>query len=234
MTLWPAIDTELQGEMAEIFNRTPRIQKLAHYLRIYESLVDRTTPIRMLQVGSFHGGSLQMWQEYLHPNSLIVGIDNYTKLLKVADSGDVRVRLIGQENGSFLRKVATEFGPFDIVLDDGSQTSSHMADSFRCLFADALSNGGVYVIENVGRDYWRPHRDSRLSFIDFVRALIDAMHGHYQVTSCETNFRVGHSDRIQELAVPAITPLLGSIEIHDSMVIVRRSNRNPACSIYRP
>ena len=37
MTTWSAVDTELQGEMAEVFNRTPRVHKLAHYLPIYES-----------------------------------------------------------------------------------------------------------------------------------------------------------------------------------------------------
>ena len=39
MTTWSAVDTELHGEMAEVFNRTPRVQKLAHYLPIYESVV---------------------------------------------------------------------------------------------------------------------------------------------------------------------------------------------------
>jgi hypothetical protein len=234
MTTWSAVDTELHGEMAEIFNRTPRVQKLAHYLPIYESVVDRTKPIRMLQIGSFYGCSLEMWQEYLHPDSLIVGIDINSKLLKISDSGGIHVRLGGEENASFLGKVAAEFGPFNVILDDGSHTSSHMVDSFRCLFANALSDSGVYVIEDVDCDYWRPYRDSRVSFIDFVRALIDAMHGHYQVAAGETNFRVGHSDRIREVSVPAITPILGSIEIYDSIVIVRRATRDLTRSIYRP
>ena len=63
-------------------------------------------------------------------------------------------------------------------------------------------------------DYWMRYRDSRVSFIDLVRALIDAMHGHYQVATSETKFRVDHSDRIREVSVPAITPILGSIEIY--------------------
>ena len=108
-----------------------------------------------------------------------------------------------------------------------------MVDSFRCLFANALSDSGVYMVEDVDCDYWTSYRDSRVSFIDFVRALIDAMHGHYQVTTSETNFRVGHPDRIREVSVPAITPILGSIEIYDSIVVVRRATRDLARSIYR-
>jgi hypothetical protein len=232
-TTWSAVDTEPRGEMAEVFNRTAGVHKLAHYLPIYESVVDRTRPIRMLQIGSFYRDSLQMWQEYLHPDSLIVGIDVNSKLLKIAESGGICVRICGEQNDPFLREVAAEFGPFDVILDEGSHTSSHMVDSFRRLFATALTDSGIYIIEDVDCDYWKSYRDSRLSFIDFVRALIDAMHGHYHVTAGETNFQVGHPDRIQKVSVPAITPILGSIEIHDSIVLVRRAARDLTRSVDR-
>lgn len=233
MTTWSAVDTELRGEMAEVFNRTPRIHKLAHYLPIYESVVDRTRPVRMLQIGSFYGDSLKMWQEYLHPESLIVDVDENSELVKIANSGRNHVRFGGEQNDLSLKEVAAEFGPFDVILDEGNHTSSHMVNSFRCLFADALSDSGVYMVEDVACDYWVSHRDSSISFIDFVRALIDAMHGHYQVATSETNFRVGHPDRIREVSVPAITPILGSIEIYDSIVVVRRATRDLTRSIYR-
>jgi hypothetical protein len=233
MTTWSAVDSELHGELAEVFNRTPRVHTLAHLLPIYESVVDRTRPIRMLEIGDFYGDSLQMWQEYLHPDSLIVGIDINSKLLKIADSRGIHVRFAGEQGVSFLSEVAAEFRPFDAILDKGSHTSSHMVDSFRILFANALSDSGIYIVEAVDCDYRKFYRDSRVSFIDFVRALIDAMHGHYQVATSETNFRVGHPDRIQEVSVPAITPILGSIEIYDSIVVVRRATRDLTRSIYR-
>jgi hypothetical protein len=187
----------------------------------------------MLEIGSFYGHSLQMWQEYLHPGSLIVGIDINSNLLKIADSRGIHVRIGGKQNVSFLREVAAEFGPFDIILDGGSHTSSSMVNSFRCLFANALSETGVYMVEDVDYDYWTFYRDSRVSFIDLVGALIDAMHSHYQVATGETNFRVGHPDRMREVSVPAIAPILGSIEIYDSIVVVRRATRDLTRSIYR-
>ncbi|MGE2813659.1 class I SAM-dependent methyltransferase [Mycobacterium heidelbergense] len=227
------MDTELHGEMAEAFNRAPRVHKLVHYLPIYESVIDRTRPIRMLEIGDFYRDSLQMWQQYLHPDSVIVGVDINSNLLKIADSGGIHVRFAGEQGVSFLSAVAEEFGPFDVIRDAGSHTSSHMIDSFRRLFANALSDSGVYMVEDVDCDYWKFYRDSRVSFIDFVRSLIDAMHGHYQVTNGETNFRVGHPDRLGEVSVPAITPMLGSIEVYDSVVVVRRATRELARSIYR-
>lgn len=233
MTTWSAVDTEPHGEMAEAFNRAPRVHKLAHYLAIYESVIDRTRPIRMLEIGDFYGDSLQMWQEYLHPDSLVVGVDINSNLLKIADSRGIHVRFSGEQGVSFLSAAAAEFGPFDVIRDVGSHTSSHMIDCFRRLFANALSDRGVYMVEDVDCDYWKFYRDSRVSFVDFVRALIDVMHGHYQVTTGETNFRVGHPDRLQAVTVPAITPMLGSIEVYDSVVVVRRSTRDLVRSIYR-
>lgn len=234
MTTWKAVDAEVHGELAGVFNRTPRVETFAHYFSIYESLVDRTKPIRMLQIAKFYGGSLEMWREYLHPDSLIVGIDIDSKLLKIADAGGVHVRMDGDQEASFLSAVAAEFGPFDVVVDSGSHTSSHMVDCFRCLFANALHDNSIYVVDNVACDYWMRYRDRHVSFVDLVKALIDAMHGHYHVATAETKFRVGHSDRLRELAVPAITPILGGIEIYDSIVVVRRASRDLAQSIYRP
>lgn len=233
MTAWSTTDAELQSEMTEAFNHTQAISKLAHYFPIYDSVFDRTKPIRMLEIGSFYRDSVRMWQEYLHPNSHIVGVDSNSRLLRIADSEGIHVRIPREGNAPFLKEVAAEFGPFDVILDEGSHTSSHMMDSFRCLFANFLSDGGVYVVEDVYCDYRKFYRDSRISFIDFVRALIDAMHAHYQVTTSETDFQVGHPDRIREVSVPAITPALGAIEIYDSLVVVRRATRGLPRSIQR-
>lgn len=245
MTTWSAVDSGLHGELAEVFNRTSRVHKFAHYLPIYESVLDRNRPIRMLEIGSFYGGSLQMWREYLHPDSLIVLLDINSRLLRIAGSEGIHVRIVGEQDVSILKAVTAEFGPFDVILDDGlsrraghaksdgGHTSSHMVNSFRSLFANALTDSGVYIIEDVYCDYWTAYRDSRVSFMDFVRALIDAMHGHYQPTTSETNFQVGHPDRLWEVSVPAITPILGSIEIYDSIVVVRRAVRDLPRSICR-
>lgn len=188
MATWSVVDAEVRDEMAEGIKHSPDARKWAHYLPIYESVVDRTRPVRMLEIGSFYRDSLQMWREYLHPDSLIVGTDISAKLVKIADPEGIHVRIGGGQNVSFLREVAAEFGPFDIVLDAGSLTSSHMVDSFRWLFVNALSNSGVYLTEDVYCDYWMFF--NRFSFTDLGGGLIDAVYGHYQIATSETNFRV--------------------------------------------
>lgn len=190
MTTWSAVGTELHGVAAEVVDRTPRVHELPHDLPTYEAVVDRTRPIRMLEIGSFYGDSLQMWQEYLHPDSRIVGIDIDSKLVRIADSGGIHVRMCGGQGASFLREVAAEFGPFDVIIDAGSITTSRMADSFRCLFESALSDSGVYLIEDVYCDYWT--FANNFSFTDLATALIDAVYGHYRFATNIANFRDGH------------------------------------------
>lgn len=189
-TIWSVVDTELRGEIADVVNRTPRVHRLPHFSPIYEPVIDRTRPIRVLEVGGFYGDSVQMWQQYLQPDSLIVGIDIDSRLARIQDSTGVHVRMGGEQNDSFLREVAAEFGPFDIIIDAGSKTSSQLVDSFRCLFETALNDSGVYMIDDVYCDYWS--FVGSFSFRDLVRALMDAMWGHYQFATSIANFRAGH------------------------------------------
>lgn len=190
MTTWSVVDTELPGAMAEVVDRTPRVHKVPHYLPIYESVVERTEPIRMLEIGNIYGDSLQMWQKYLHPDSLIVGVDIDSKLAKIADSGGSRIRIGGGQNAVLLDELAAEFGPFDVIIDAGSKMSSDMVDSFRYLFGNALGDSGVYLIEDVYCDYWT--FVNTFSYIDLVKMLIDAIFGHYRVATSVANFRAGH------------------------------------------
>jgi hypothetical protein len=233
MTPWRAVDPLPRGELATVFHRVSGVHKWAHYLPIYEAVLDRNRPIRMLEIGVFRGGSLRMWREYLHPQSVIVGID-IEPSCKQFESPDeeIYVRIGEQQDIAFLQQVIEEFGPFDVVLDDGSHRASHMIDSFRYLFANALSDTGVYIVEDVSCDYWQTYRDSRVSFLDFTRILIDAMHAHYHIAESEFNFRPNHKYRLSEVPVPVITPMLSSIEIYDSIVVVRRGARELPNSIF--
>ena len=92
-TTWSTVDTELHTEITEVADRTPRVHQLPDHWRIYESVVDRTRPVRLLEIGGFYGDSLEKWREFLHPDSLVVGVDVDSKLVKIANPDGVRVRL---------------------------------------------------------------------------------------------------------------------------------------------
>lgn len=190
VTTWSTMDTELHDETAEVNDRTPRVHKLAHYLSIHEFTAIRNGPVRMLEIGSFYGDSLQTWQKYLHPESLIVGIDIDSKLVKIADSGGSHIRIGGEGSVSFLADIAAEFGPFDVIIDAGSQTSSRMIDSFDSLFENALRGSGIYIMGDVYCDFWTLYNS--FSFADILSAFVDAVRGHHRVASDIARFRSGH------------------------------------------
>lgn len=233
-TTWPATDVSVTGDLAAVFHDTDNVHKWEHYLPVYESAIDRSHPVRMLEIGVFHGGSLQMWRRYLHPDSVIVGIDIDPECKQFDDPArQVHVRIGGQQDVPFLQSVIDEFGPFDVILDDGSHQSSHMVNSFRHLFPNALADGGIYIVEDIHCNYWKGWRDSPTSFVDFTKSLIDAMHAHYQVTNSERAFRVDDPSRRAEVMVPVAATLLGKVEFYDSIAVIHRARRHLPRSIYR-
>ena len=225
---WVASDgPDLEGEMASIFAATQNIHKFQHYLPVYESTLSsfRSRPIRMLEIGVARGGSLQMWRRYLHPESVIVGIDIDPDTRRFDDpSQRMHVRIGSQQDISFLSSVVSELGPFDVILDDGSHMTSHMVDTFRYLFPRGLESGGVYLVEDIHANYWYPFRDNPMSFVDFTKWLIDAMHAHYQITKGIHNFRHDSSRRKTELSVPLATTLIEKVEFYDSIASIHRAN----------
>ena len=84
---------------------------------------------------------------------VIFGIDVDPKC--AAFDGTAVVRIGSQDDPKFLRDVAAEMKGIDVVLDDGSHVGRHQRASFDVLFP-LLSDGGIYIIEDVCTSYW-PH-----------------------------------------------------------------------------
>jgi hypothetical protein len=129
------------------------------------------------------------------------------------------VRIGDQKDLVFLAKIVSEFGPFDIIIDDGSHKTADQISTFQYLFAKGLGNSGIYIVEDVHTNYWPLYRNSKLSFVDYAKGLIDLMHSHY----------VGLSDTqavftAKDLRVPLATVTLDSISFYDSIIVLRRAN----------
>jgi len=125
---------------------------IANFERHFDHL--RNEPIRILELGVFHGGSLLMWQEYF-PKALVVGLDRRPNPLKEIPE---RIRFYrgSQDDDALLDRIAQECAPdgFDIVIDDASHIGTLSRASFRNLFYKHLKPGGTYVIEDWGTGYW--------------------------------------------------------------------------------
>ena len=210
-----------ENELYETFAASTDVLKWHHYFDIYTRHFEpyRSRPIRMLEIGVFRGGSLRMWKKYFHGDSLIVGIDidKNCQQYEIADQ-QIHVRIGSQADPEFLAAVNKEFGPFDIILDDGSHKTQHQLVSFNSLFRDALKDGGCYMVEDMHTNYWSSHVDTPQSFIELSKEMVDRLHEPY-LGHKEIHFRHGHPEAVSELALSYLGAHLSGIAFYDSIVV---------------
>ena len=109
-----------------------------------------------------------------------------------------------------------------------------MIASFNHLFADGLSDDGIYVVEDTHSNYWQWGRDTETSFVDLAKHMVDLMHHHYTIGVDELCFRLGSDDRIQGFEVPRLTSLIREVRFLDSMVVLfKDANRAVPISQHR-
>lgn len=227
VTVNEATDTP-ENELFDIFAADTNVHKWHHYFDIYSRHFEayRNRPIKMLEIGVFRGGSLRMWKEYFHADSTIVGIDidKSCKDHEIADR-NVFVRIGSQADPEFLAAVNEEFGPFDIILDDGSHKTHHQNISFGALFRPALKDGGCYMVEDVHTNYWLKHVDSEDTFIDLSKQMVDMLHEPY-FDRKETHFRHDHPESLKEADLSYLAANLSGIAFYDSIVVFDKKQRH--------
>lgn len=149
--------------------------KWSHYFDIYHKHFERFRgkPIRILEIGIYGGGSLQMWKWYFGKKASIIGVDIDPFCLRYAEQ-HVKVKIGDQADPEFLDTL----GEFDIVIDDGGHLTSQQTASFMRLY-DRVKENGVYLIEDTHTSYIPDYIDTPNTFTEYCRKLVDVMHTHY-------------------------------------------------------
>ena len=233
---WPAYRENvppqeiLSDELYQLWTTTHHGHKWTHYFAIYQAVFGprRADPMRILEIGVLLGSSLRLWKQYFaNPETLIVGIDIRPECVEFdAPADGIRVRIGSQADAEFLKSVVMEFGPFDLIIDDGSHHSSHMITSFNHLYSEGLKDNGIYFVEDLHANYWLPWRDSRKSFLDMCKELLEHMHAHYRRASAAAFFIDKPSDQpMIALEVPLITTMIKEIRFFDSIVAIYKTRR---------
>src|SRR6202041_3095696 len=93
----------------------------------------------------------QMWKRYFGPHAQIIGLDIRPECREFEED-QIAVRIGDQSETRFLDGVLNEFGPPDVVLDDGSHRMEHVVASFRHLYPK-LDRNGVYMVEDMHTSY---------------------------------------------------------------------------------
>jgi hypothetical protein len=118
-----------------------------NYGPFYENLFEkiRNENITLCEIGILRGNSLRSWREYF-PNATIIGVDNLPERLI---QGENFTTLLGDSDKPLeLAEKIREYGPFDIIIDDGSHLPHHQQKCLPVLFK-LLKPGGYYIIEDL-------------------------------------------------------------------------------------
>jgi hypothetical protein len=196
--------------------------KMDHYLDIYDRELAPWLgkKVSFLEIGIWKGGSLRMWRDFFAPGSKLTFLDIDPATLEVAIPG-VDIRIGDQTDVPFLRDVAQEQGPFDIIVDDGDHKMDQQITSFQALWG-ALKDGGLYIVEDTHTSYWPGFggggHKAPGSFIEFAKDLIDKMHSWY--TEDDEGF-----------PLHPLAREIGGVQFYDSLVIIRKQLKQPPVSL---
>jgi cephalosporin hydroxylase len=198
-------------------NRGHLLHKWMHYFDIYDRYFSsyRGRKITMVEIGVFHGGSLQMWRKYFGRKARIYGIDIDERTRSLAER-HIRIVIGDQGDRNFLRSLAKITGPLDILIDDGGHTMEQQITSFEELWP-LVKVGGIYLIEDLHTSYWpeygggHRHEDT---FIEYAKRLIDAQHAW-------------HAREGDGLEIDDFTRSIRAIHVYDSVIVFEKGIVEP-------
>lgn len=188
------------------------ITKWLHYFDVYHRHFARYRgrPCTLVEVGVFHGGSLQMWRNYLGPEARIIGVDVNPRLSGLDEPG-IEIVIGDQSDRAFLRELARRAGTIDILIDDGGHTMAQQITTLEELYG-AVAADGVLLVEDTHTSYWREYGGglrNPFTFMEFAKRLVDELNAW-------------HSRDANSLAPGPFTTTARSMHFYDSIVVIEK------------
>ena len=140
------------------------------YTEYYERWLSKYTEPKILEIGSFRGDSTKMFNLFYDNRCGIRTYDiDYSKYTYLYDCCNVRC-FQGDQNSKedWDRFFSLETTPdkFDIIIDDGSHLPEHQIHTLYWLY-NRLSDGGIYILEDLHTYMWDEERHSPLHLLNF-------------------------------------------------------------------
>ena len=198
-------------------NRGRLIHKWLHYFDVYERHFERfrNRPVRVLEIGVSHGGSLQMWKDYFGPDARIYGVD-INPDCKSLEEDRVQIYVGDQADRGFLRSLAQKIPRVDILIDDGGHTMVQQIATFEELYRH-VADDGVYLCEDLHTSYW-PRFGGGIrnpgSFIEYSKRLVDQLNAW-------------HTPDAEAFEIDDLTLSTYSIHYYDSMLVLEKRRMQP-------
>ncbi len=199
---------------------------LVHYERLLQDR--RDTDIRLLEIGVQNGGSLQIWTKYFENGRAFVGCDIDPRCGKLKYT-DPRVSVIVADAGATIAKTSAMriCGQFDLIIDDGSHMSRDIIRAFLS-FLPALAEDGLFVVEDMACSFWKEFDgglDLRTSSLDFFKEITNVINREHWQEDASVQSRFARFEDAYDLSIdPQILSTIQSVEILNSMVVIRKGN----------
>jgi cephalosporin hydroxylase len=201
------------NDLEDYFNKnTGRvITKWSHYFDVYDRHFSkfRGKDIVLLEIGTLHGGSLQMWKHYFGDKAKIYGIDINPNCKEVEEE-NVTILTGSQSDRKFLQRVKNEIPPIDILIDDGGHTMLQQIVTFEELF-DHIKPEGIYLCEDMHTAYWTKFGGGlkrKGSAIEYSKNFIDQLNAYH---SEQSSFKEN-----------SFTRSVNSLHYYDSILVIEK------------
>tara|TARA_B100001248_G_C27390884_1_gene462291 strand:- start:637 stop:1503 length:867 start_codon:yes stop_codon:yes gene_type:complete len=175
--------------------------KFIHYLHQYkeyfEQLRNQKGKVKILEIGVFSGGSLQLYENFFGKDNVeIIGIDIDNDCINF-ENKNTNIEIGDQRDEQFLNKIINKYGSFDLILDDGGHLFEQQKVSFEILFP-ILEYGGIYIVEDIS-----------YRFISYACGLI-------------TEYNEFKIDRLKGISVSAVQQNIMKIEILPNCIVFKK------------
>jgi hypothetical protein len=204
------------------YDNTSRIiHKWRHYFEIYDRHFSRyrNTPVHIVEVGVFKGGSLQMWKQYFGAQARIYGVDIDPRCAEYSEDR-IEILIGSQEDREFLRTIPQRVPKIDIFIDDGGHTMKQQITTFEEIYQHVDANG-IYLCEDLHTSYWGYFGGGyrrRGTFIEYSKKLIDQLNAW-------------HSHRPKKFSPSDFTRSTFSLHFYDSILVIEKRPMIPPSDV---
>lgn len=198
------------------------LMKFEHYFSIYDQHFRkfRGKPVRILEIGIYKGGGLDMWRSYFGPDAIITGIDIFESAKELATPG-TDILICDQASIETLESIFKKREAYDIIIDDGGHTMNQQIGSFKALFP-LLAPNGVYLVEDTHTSYWRKFGGglrSKGTFLEFAKDCAEYVNVDH--------FREADTSDMYPPLKGALEKELTSVTFYDSICVFTKGNKDP-------
>jgi hypothetical protein len=200
------------------------------YFQVYDRVLTpfRDRVIQLLEIGVQNGGSLETWAEYFSNATKIIGCDVNPSCAALSFS-DPRISVvIGNCGTKETENLIHQHCPlFDVVIDDGSHTSTDIIRAFWIYF-NRVKPGGLFIVEDTHTLYRESYEGGILklnSVMNMFKLLSDAVNYEHwrQDLSIQTLFSTF-------FPASQFPPFLSNgwvegVEFSNSMIVVRKGTK---------